>query len=48
MDRLNFISSKDVEVIPAVPVSMTVPVFGNRVFANDQVKIRILEWALTQ
>ena len=27
---------------------MTVPAFGNSVFANDQVKIRILEWALIQ
>lgn len=27
---------------------MTVPAFGNSVFSNDQVKIRILEWALIQ
>ena len=37
---------KDVAVLTSIPVDVTL--FGNRVFADDQVKMRSLGWALIQ
>ena len=46
---LNHTLKKIVEVLtPPYPVPMNVTLFGNNVLADAQIKIRSLEWALTQ